>query len=338
MFQSARLKLTAWYLCIIMLISVVFSIGMYKILTREFDRIERVRLFRHEHPQSFLPPQDNGPRSSFRSEVFSPEAIDDAKKRLFITLVLANLSILSISGAFGYFLAGRTLAPIKKMLDEQHRFITDASHELRTPLTAMQSEIEVAMRDKSLTKDGAMQLLRSNLEEVQKLQLLTEHLLELTNISQNPKTLFSQISFQEIINSAEKKVAHAAKKKHIRIEKNIVDVLIVGQKEQLTELFVILLDNAIKYSNSHGIVRIQITALDGKVSVAVRDKGIGIDKKDLPHIFDRFFRADTSRSKTPGYGLGLSIAKKIVDAHNGTILAASELKKGTTFTATFPKK
>jgi len=150
MFQRARLKLTAWYLVIIMTISLMFSLVIYQSINIEFQRFERVQLKIQEDMQEGLP----FPHSRDHFIYFGkpdPTVIADARKRLIILLSFINFSILVLSGVAGYFLAGRTLRPIKKMVDEQKRFITDASHELRTPLTSLRSEIEVNLRNKNLS-------------------------------------------------------------------------------------------------------------------------------------------------------------------------------------------
>src|SRR3989304_6174610 len=133
MFKSARLKLTAWYLAIIMLISVLFSLVIYQGATLELRRMERIQHFRQESSESFR-------RFSMPAFVLAPEVVEETKQRIRLALVTINLMILAASGAVGYFLAGRTLKPIQEMVDEQNRFITDASHELRTPLTSLRSE------------------------------------------------------------------------------------------------------------------------------------------------------------------------------------------------------
>ncbi len=268
------------------------------------------------------------------------------RQRILITLVLINLGILVIAGAAGYFLAGMTLRPIKAMVDEQNRFITDASHELRTPLTALKSETEVYLRSKQQSIAESNKLLISNLEEVNNLQALSDNLIQLAQYQKpNGKIALSPVSLEEIIQVTEKKLHSAIKQKAITIETKIANYFVKGDKESLTQLFGILLDNAIKYSPEKSVINIKTEKTDHSVLVHVTDQGIGIEKKDIPHIFNRFYRADSSRTKqnAPGYGLGLSIAKKIADSHRGTISVKSEPGKslpagrqGTTFTVQLP--
>ncbi|HVT01735.1 MAG TPA: HAMP domain-containing sensor histidine kinase [Patescibacteria group bacterium] len=335
MFEKARLKLTAYYLAIIMLVSILFSAAIYYSITNEFRRFERMQI-RYEQDisedQVIIPPPDTGRNLIFRVGKPDPAVIRAARTRILLTLAFINLGIFGLAGALGYFLAGRTLRPIKKMVDEQNRFITDASHELRTPLTSLRTEIEVALREDNLTDKEARKIMESNLEEVVSLQALSDSLIEL---AQNGKLInrnnFENIELSDILNIAVKKVEPQAKKKGILIQKKIGSFEVFGIKDRLTEVFVILLDNAVKYSTSKKDIKISTTKDKDKVIVDIIDHGIGIEKEDLTHIFDRFYRSDKSRSKTNGYGLGLSIAKKIIESHNGTISVESVVGKQTKF-------
>jgi signal transduction histidine kinase len=173
MFTKTRLTLTAWYLVIIMLISLAFSLVIYRGAESELQRSLRIQSVRFQREQGiFLPP---GVYPQINTDL-----LDELDDRIKLTLLLVNLGILGFSGAAGYLLAGKTLQPIERMLTEQKRFVADASHELRTPLTAMRTEIEVAMRDKNLDLLDAKRLLKSNLEETNKMQRLSNYLLTLS--------------------------------------------------------------------------------------------------------------------------------------------------------------
>jgi len=139
------------------------------------------------------------------------------------------------------------------------------------------------------------------------------------------------------VKAAMKKVEPLAKKNKITIKNEVKERRIQGIPERLTEVFVILLDNAIKYSPANTTITLTSKGNEKQVEVSVIDQGIGIEPKDLPHIFERFYRASKSRDKShiSGYGLGLSIAKKIVEAHHGTITAESKRDKGITFKLVF---
>lgn len=332
MFHGARLKLTAWYLCIIMLISISFSVVIYSVLTNEVDRysrIQKTRIERRLHEGDYFPP----------ITIMDPELIEETKHRLVIILIFVNAAILILSGGLGYILAGRTLRPIQDMLDEQNRFITDSSHELRTPLTSLKSALEVNLRDTNLTLRDAKIVMTESIQEINKLQSLADELLLLAQYqTSNGHTTIQNLSLAEIT----KEVIHAmeplAKLKKITIKTNVIHGEIEGNKEGLTELLTILLDNAIKYSTENKFVRIDTKRTDGSIMISVKDEGIGIPQKDISHVFDRFYRTDGARSKTNagGYGLGLSIAKQIVDIHHGEITVQSREHKGATILVRLP--
>ncbi len=181
MFRSARLKLTAWYLIIIMLISAAFSVAIYLGVTgdlnRRFQMMEhRMMLRRHRGvaPQVQDPP-------AFTNDLRA------AKQGIATLLLTANGIILILSAGAGYLLAGLTLRPIENSMEEQKRFVADASHELRTPLTALKSQIEVALRDSKISKKEATEILGSNLEEVEKLESLASDLLSLAHYEQGER-------------------------------------------------------------------------------------------------------------------------------------------------------
>lgn len=334
MFHSARIKLTLWYLLIIMTVSIAFSIFIYIGASREFDRILRLQRYRIDHPNDIISQvrQEERPQAPMEIEV-----MEEAKMRTLAGLFGVNIIILLLSSLAGYFLAGLTLKPIKKMVDEQNQFVTDASHELRTPLTSLRTEIEVALRSNDVSIVHAKKLLASNLEDVIALQTLSDRLLELS--AQQDSSFLTSVFLPEAIQSAVKTVTGLAKIKNIAIKKDVDDLHVQGIQSSIVEVFVIILDNAIKYSPSKSTIHIHAKKDADMISVTVQDNGIGVSEEDLPHLFDRFYRANKSRSKmdTSGYGLGLSIAQKIMKVHNGIITVASSLNKGTIVTMKFQK-
>lgn len=336
MFKKARLKLTAWYLLIIMVISISFSIAIYRVLTNEITRIERIQKLRQEH----LIPSPLPTELRERTFRFDPELVEETDNRLKLILLLINLGVLGFSSFAGYFLAGKTLKPLKDMVDEQNRFVTDASHELRTPLTSLKTSIEVNLRNKSLDLPAARKLLNSNLEDVNNLQSLSDSLIKLSQYEKNTVDyVVGKIYLTQVIKDSIKKVDKLAKHKKIKILINIKDDSVIGDKKSLSELFVILLDNAIKYSPNNSKINISSRSMDGQILVEVADQGTGVSEEDINHLFDRFYRVSKSRTKNqiPGYGLGLSIAKKIVERHDGTITVKSEIGKGSVFSVSIAR-
>lgn len=343
MFEQTRLKLTFWYLAIIMLISAMFSVVIYRVLVNEvlrFEQEQRVGIQRRlNEGECFDATGHIKPRPMHLSA--NAELVEEAKRRVFFALLLVNTGIFVFAGILGYMLAGRTLEPIQEMVEEQHRFISDASHELKTPLTALRSSFEVYLRTKKRTVKNADQVITESLDDVNKLQTLSESLLQLAQYQHpNGHTHFEELPMAQILQDAIKGVEPMAKKKKIVIESKLGEVNVYGNKYSLTDLFVILLDNAIKYSAEKQRIELEAGAVKGNVRVQLKDHGIGIEAKDVPHIFDRFYRADKARCKesAEGYGLGLSIAHKIVEHHQGQISVKSKIGEGTTFTVTLPTK
>ncbi len=330
MFRSATFRLTLWYLVIIMIISVIFSVAIYELSTREL----RASLHRQAIIYQTLPWYRSGPTG------YPVQSLDQqlktAKNRLQFNLVLLNLAILAGAGGAGYLLARRTLRPIETALDVQSRFTADASHELRTPLTAMRTEIEVALRDAKLPPDQARGLLASNLEEITKLEALSAGLLKLAQHGGNLP--LEPCSAEDVAAEAVARLEKALEQRNITIDNKVKDIQVLGDQQSLVDLVAILLDNAIKYSPSKSTIELASGVRGRQGYISVRDHGKGIKASDVPHIFDRFYRADTSRNKeqVSGYGLGLSIAKQIAEAHKGSIEVRSQAGKGSTFALLLP--
>lgn len=338
MFQSTRLKLTAWYLLIIMLVSALFSLAIYSNVSHQIEGLIRMQNDRIRNFQ-FRPPQNNFALPQNTPPLISTEDLKTEEQQLIYTLLFINAGILILAGGAGYFLAGRTLRPIQVMINEQNQFISDASHELRTPIATLRAEMEGKLLEKNISDTDARKLITSNLEDLGTLQDLSNNLLKLAQIHtiNSTKNNTENISLHEIIGTAYDKVMPLAKKKKITITTNIKgETIINGNRKSLIEVFVILLDNAIKYSLENSKIAIISRNKDHKVDISVTDQGMGISKEDLPHIFERFFRADKSRSEVEGYGLGLSIAQKIVQSHKGSISATSKTGKGSTFQIVLP--
>lgn len=359
MFTHARIKLTGWYLLMLMTVSILFSITVYNVLTYELDRGIRMQVLR-------LSPTEFGATVSSelrktpgknsiqtfplfdthmtvlreRTPSIDASVFTNIRERIIRQLIVINTAILILSGCLAYILAGKTLRPIEKAHEEQKRFIADASHELRTPLTSLRTEIEVALRNTNLSTQQARDVLASNLEDVERMQYLSNALLSLHHYQEKKKRIHTEVDLYSIISTAVKYVLPSAKAKQISITTPKKHISVLGNHEGLTELVMILLDNAVKYNPNRTKITIHIEEKPHTAIVTITDTGIGISKQHLPYIFNRFFRVDTSRSTqhTTGYGLGLSIAKSIVEAHNGKIEVKSSVGKGTSFTLTLVKK
>jgi two-component system OmpR family sensor kinase len=240
---------------------------------------------------------------------------------------------------------GRLTATFNEMIGRLHAFITqlkqfsaDASHELRTPLTIIRGEIEVALRSNQLSKP-TRDLLKSVRDEVIRLSSIVESLMSLVRSEDGRLAFqFEPIPLSTLLGEVINDVRLLGESKNIKIYVRRLDPLILeGDRNRLRQLFLNILHNAVKYTPANGRIVISLEQSNGKAVVRIRDTGIGIQKQDLPKIFDRFYRAPSSKNDTtPGSGLGLSIAKWIVEAHHGTIEVQSKPKRGSTFTVTLP--
>ncbi len=333
--RSPVVRLTLWYVLIVMVISVGFSTFIYRQTASQLQA-------------DFIP---HGPNIGTFDDPFTQpirdrvqqlfqDRYDAATSHLRAQLILINLLVLLAASLASYFLAKRTLRPIEKSLEEQRRFTADASHELRTPLAAMQAEIEVALRNARTSPQEHVDILRSNLEEIHRLEQLSRGLLRLAK-GESPDATFmpTPVPVSAIVDEAVRAVTPHAERKHISVDRVDLKGSILGEHRSLVDLLVILLDNAVKYSDEKTTIRVAAEEGNRSVILRVQDHGIGIKASDLPHIFDRFYRADISRSKdhVEGYGLGLPIAKQIVERHHGKIDVQSTIGEGTTFTLTLPR-
>lgn len=344
MFHSARLKLTGWYLLIIICICALFTAAIYNVLLREverFDRMQRVQIGQRLLRERFLPDSDSPVLIASPLPV-TPDLVAEVKQRILITLLLIDAGIVSLAGVAGYWLAGQTLKPIREMVEEQNRFITDASHELKTPLTSLKIAFEVWLRDKKKTIKSAETIIKDSVSEVNNLQSLAESLLTLAQYQKlNGHTKLEPLPISVVIEEAVNRTKVLAHNKKITLSTpKETQLEVVGNRFGLTDALVILLDNAIKYSPTGSKVIIGLQGYKNTIRLSVTDQGIGISEADQVHIFDRFFRADQARvreTQTGGYGLGLPIAKKIVDMHHGTLSVDSHVGRGSTFTIELPR-
>ena len=330
LFHSARIKLTAWYLAIIMAISVSFSAFIYISVTSEFhDRLANIERRYQLRSFGFVPPPG-------QVEIFF-EDLEASRSRFLLILFYTNSAIFTFSAIAGYFLAGKTLAPIEKVLEEQKRFVADASHEFRTPLTSLQTSIEVALRDKGLNLKDAKNILKDSLSDVHNMTNLSDYLLGLARFQNNTLTI-TTVNIRDVVKKVGRQINPIAKSKKVLLTIKSKSVTLKANEESLEKLIRILLDNAIKYTPKNGKVWLNTEKANKNLLIKVKDNGIGISKNDLPHIFERFYRVDLSRSKEqiPGFGLGLSMVKEIVGLHKGSISVKSKLGKGSTFIVKLP--
>lgn len=238
------------------------------------------------------------------------------------------------------------LARIQDVFTKQRRFISDASHELRTPVSVIKTYCEVPLR-RDRTVEEYKQRLRTILRHTEKMATLIDNLLTLSRLEHRSVALARErVDLNGLVSATVALLAPLAKRKEIAVRSHLAPqpVMVWGDETGLTEVFTNLVDNAIKYTGEGGYVTVRVDSDGSDAVVTVADTGIGIPPDALPHLFDRFYRAEASRTAQvadgngdhAGFGLGLSIARELVDAHHGRILVASDVGKGSVFTVRLP--
>ena len=257
------------------------------------------------------------------------------EKATYAQVFLGFVALLIASG-IGYYMAGRTLIPIKEAYEKQKQFAADASHELRTPLAVVMASADLLLADPSIENPFLRQVLEDLKSEVKKMTDLVSDLLMVARSDNNAlKVKIQRVDLTEILEQVVRMMKPIAEKKNILLLGEEYRTVFVNCDEQkIKQLAIILVDNAIKYTTSGGSVLVRFESADeSKAVFSVADSGIGIAEEDLGKVFERFYRVDKARSREMGgNGLGLAIASEIVKLHEGKISVASRLGEGTKFT------
>ncbi len=317
-FEKARIRLTLFYIAIMVVVLGIFSSILVVVLEKNIEESFALRIERDE---------------------LLNEALIDANQGIeTVVLVLDGFLLILIGGA-SYFLAGVTLKPIKKAMESQKRFSADASHDLRTPLAIITTETEVALNDKNISIDECKKVFESNLEEASRMSLLisdllmvarTEHLINKDNLV--------KISIEDPVHKIIERMKSQAEKKNINL-KLISDLSgdIRVHLYNFERAIQNILQNSINYTQNGGNIIVRIIEQRLFFTIEITDNGVGIIDKDLPHVFDRFYKASHSRNDGSGSGLGLPIAKQIIEQHGGTITLESKINVGTSVYIKIPK-
>lgn len=227
---------------------------------------------------------------------------------------------------------------------ERRLFVSNVSHELRTPLTSVKSYLE-ALDDGALSEPVAPDFVKVSLNETNRMMRMVTDLLSLSRIDNETSQLDIELTnftafITFILNRFDKIKSQAqedTKKYELIREYPITPIWVEIDTDKMTQVIDNILNNAIKYSPDGGKIKVGMRTTDAQLIISISDEGLGIPKKDLPRIFDRFYRVDKARSRAQGgTGLGLAIAKEIIKQHKGFIWAKSEYGKGSTFTIVLP--
>jgi signal transduction histidine kinase len=258
---------------------------------------------------------------------------------LVYTFAAVGLVMLVVIYFTSRYFANRSIAPVKEAFNKQKRFIADASHELKTPLAVINTNADVLLSNSEDTIRDQAKWLHHIKSETERMKTLTNDLLYLTEMDDaRARMIYTPFNVSEAVESVILTMEAVIFEKNIRLEYEIEPGLnLHGNSEQIKQVVMILLDNAIKYTHPQGLITLALKKRHHETVLSVTNTGEGIPSEHLGKIFDRFYRADPSRSrKHGGYGLGLAIAKSIIEQHKGRVYAKSTVNESTTFYVHLP--
>ncbi|WP_040394822.1 sensor histidine kinase [Centipeda periodontii] len=255
------------------------------------------------------------------------------EKATWALAVLGGVALVFAAG-IGYVLSGGAMKPVREAYEKQRQFAADASHELRTPLAVVLASADLLRSDPSITSPFLKQVIEDVRDEVKKMTKLVSDLLTVARTDGKANQM--RLVRMDLVSAVQQTVRIMrpfAEKKDIVIDEELPKrVEIHADEQKIRQLILILVDNAVKYTPEHGRISVCVQEDRGSVKLSVSDTGIGIAPEHQERIFERFYRVDKARSRRMGgNGLGLAIAREIVEAHGGSIAVESEPGKGTTF-------
>lgn len=320
-FERTRSGLTAIYIALLVIILVISGAVTRAVFSQRLD-------------QRFAIIFQNGDRLH---PVVLPIDADNVRKDLSSTLFLVNGALVIFSAIASYWLATRTLKPIQDAYEKQRQFLSDASHELRTPLAILQANLENERDSGSADLKVSAE---NHLEEVARMSTLVRDVLSLSKLEHAvDHAERSVLVLNDVVQTAVDRLSAIAAQHRITLtfDDAAETFDVCAAEEPLIRVLTNIVENAIFYNRPEGSVTLSLLRSRNDVVVVVRDTGIGIAEKDVQKIFDRFYRADKSRSRrTGGSGLGLSIARQIVESFDGSITMESTVDVGTTVRITLP--
>ncbi|WP_168119526.1 HAMP domain-containing sensor histidine kinase [Paenibacillus sp. HB172176] len=258
---------------------------------------------------------------------------------LIYTFLAVGLGMLIVIYWISRMFASRSIKPVKEAFEKQKQFIADASHELKTPLAVIQTNTDVLLANRDDTIASQEKWLNYIKQETQRMAKLTGDLLYLTEMEDaRIATLHTEYNLSDALETIMLTMEAVIFEKQLRFDYEIEPGLMTkGSAEQMMQVIMILLDNAIKYANPQGAITLTLKKKQNDAVLSVTNTGEGISPEHLDRIFDRFYRTDTSRSRAQGgHGLGLAIAKSIVEQHGGKLSVRSVVGESTTFVLHLP--
>ena len=269
-------------------------------------------------------------------------------RTLAATLTVVEVAALAVFFVISLFFSRWALRPVARAWTQQRRFVADASHDLKTPLTVILANTSIALEHPERSVASQSQWLESTQHEAEAMQGLVGDLLTLAKMDEEEaaaqsgaaRPAFEEVDLSDVLEGEVLQFESVAFERGVKLESQVEPgIKLQGNEQRLRRLAGTLIDNACKYVDDGGAVDVSLSRSGKQAKLAVRNTGAPISPEDLPHVFDRFYRADKARTGgAGGHGLGLAIARAIAEEHGGTLTASSTQAEGTVFTATLPLK
>lgn len=269
-------------------------------------------------------------------------------RSLAATLAVVEVAALAVFFVISLFFSRWALRPVARAWTQQRRFVADASHDLKTPLTVILANTSIALEHPERSVASQSQWLESAQHEAEAMQSLVGDLLALAKMDEEEaaaqsgaaRPAFEEVDLSDVLEGEVLQFESVAFERGVKLESQVEPgIELRGNEQRLRRLAGTLIDNACKYVDDGGAVNVSLSRAGKQAKLEVRNTGAPISPEDLPHVFDRFYRADKARTGgAGGHGLGLAIARAIAEEHGGTLTASSTQAEGTAFTATLPLK
>lgn len=269
-------------------------------------------------------------------------------RSLAATLAVVEVAALAVFFVISLFFSRWALRPVARAWTQQRRFVADASHDLKTPLTVILANTSIALEHPERSVASQSQWLESTQHEAEAMQSLVGDLLALAKMDEEEaaaqsgaaRPAFEDVDLSDVLEGEVLQFESVAFERGVKLESQVEPgIELRGNEQRLRRLAGTLIDNACKYVDDGGAVNVSLSRAGKQAKLEVRNTGAPISPEDLPHVFDRFYRADKARTgDAGGHGLGLAIARAIAEEHGGTLTASSTQAEGTAFTATLPLK
>lgn len=306
------------------------------LISKAFGSDDTTGVIKSENLRYYISTTQHGHRIVYISKDYEDTTLRDLSAVLFAAGVITLALVLAISVLF----ASVSAQPVEKSIRQQKQLIADVSHELKTPITVISANADIIAAHPDSTVSEQMKWIEYIKDETTRMTSLISNMLYLAKRDEGSATEdMTQISLSDTVYEAALPFESVCFETGKQLDLDIAaDVQVKGNETSLKQLVAILVDNACKYSDENGLIKVSLTATQDKAELLINNSGEPIPEQSLPHIFDRFYRVDKSRARLEGgYGLGLSIAKSIADSHHAKLNVTSTKASGTTFTCVFKR-